>query len=107
MRKLFEKSEIWFAVMWIIIYVVGFSTADSISESIGIPKLITAAFAMVLSGILFLFVKKNDLMNYFGLCRLQGSSRQFLYFIPLIVLSSVNFWNGVPVRNLWWKWFCL
>ncbi len=95
MRKLFEKSEIWFAVMWIIIYVVGFSTADSISESIGIPKLITAAFAMVLSGILFLFVKKNDLMNYFGLCRLQGSSRQFLYFIPLIVLSSVNFWNGV------------
>ncbi|MBR4101816.1 MAG: CPBP family intramembrane metalloprotease [Oscillospiraceae bacterium] len=99
MRKLFEKSEIWFAVMWIIIYVVGFSTADSISESMGIPKLVTAVFAIVLSVILLLFAKKNDLMGYFGLCRLQGSIRQFLFFLPLIIVSSVNFWNGVSCNQ--------
>lgn len=99
MRKLFEISEIWFAVMWIIIYVVGCSTADSISESIGIPKLVTAVFASVLSVILFLFAKRNDLMHYFGLCRLQGSGRQFLYFLPLIMVSSVNFWNGVSCNQ--------
>ncbi len=99
MRKLFEKSEIWFAVMWIIIYVVGFSTADSISESIGIPKLVTAVFALVLSAVLFVFVKKNDLMEYFGLCRFQGSGRQFLYFVPLILLSSTNLWNGVSCNG--------
>lgn len=91
MKKLFEKSEIWFAVMWIIIYMVGFSTADSISESIGIPKLVTA--------VLFFFVKKNDLMAYFGLCKLQGSGRQFLYFLPLIVVSTTNFWNGVSCNG--------
>ncbi len=99
MRKLFEKSEIWFAVMWIIIYVVGFSTADSISESIGIPKLITAVFALVMSAVLFFFVKKNDLMSYFGLCKLQGSGRWFLYFLPLIVVSTTNFWNGVSCNG--------
>ncbi len=99
MRKLFEKSEIWFAVMWIIIYVVGFSTADSISESVGIPKLITAFFALVLSGILFLFVRKNELMKYFGLCGCKGSSAKLLYFIPLLVLASVNFWNGISCKG--------
>ncbi len=98
MRKLFEKSEIWFAVMWIIIYVVGFSTADSVSESIGIPKLVTAVVALAISVVLFFFVKKNDLMQHFGLCRIQGSVRKFLYFLPLLLISSVNFWNGVSCK---------
>ncbi len=99
MKRLFEKSEIWFAVIWIIIYVVGFSTADSISESIGNPKLVTAVFALVLSAVLFFFVKKNDLMAYFGLCRIQGSTGKFLYFLPLLLLSSVNLWNGVSCNG--------
>ena len=99
MKKLFEKSEIWFAVMWIIIYVAGFSTADSISESIGIPKLVTAIFALAMSAVLFGFVKKNDLTAYFGLCGMEGSSGKYLYFLPLILISSVNFWNGVSCNG--------
>ncbi len=99
MKRLFEKSEIWFAVMWIIIYVVGFSTADSISESVGIPKLVTAILALILSAVLFVFVKKNDLMAYFGLCRIQGSGKKMLYSLPLILISSVNFWNGVSCNG--------
>ncbi|MBE6826150.1 MAG: CPBP family intramembrane metalloprotease [Ruminococcus sp.] len=98
MRKLFEKSEIWFAVMWIIIYVVGFSVADSISESIGIPKLVTAIVSLAMSAVLFFFVKKNDLMAYFGLCKVQGRSRKYLYFLPIVLTSSVNFWNGVTCK---------
>ena len=98
MKKLFEKSEIWFAVMWIIIYVVGFSTADSISESIGIPKFVTAIFALAMSAVLFFFVKTNNLMAYFGLCRVEGSSRKYLYFLPVLLISSVNFWNGVTCK---------
>ncbi len=99
MKKLFEKSEIWFAVLWIIIYVVGFSTADSISESIGIPKLVTAVFSLAMSAVLFFFVKKNDLMAYFGLCKVQGSGRKFLYFLPILLISSVNLWNGVTCKS--------
>ncbi|MBQ7013579.1 MAG: CPBP family intramembrane metalloprotease [Oscillospiraceae bacterium] len=98
MRKLFEKSEIWFAVMWIIIYVVGFSVADSISESIGIPKLVTAIVSLAMSAVLFFFVKKNDLMAYFGLCKVQGRSRKYLYFLPIVLTSSVNFWNGITCK---------
>ena len=32
MKKLFDKDEIWFAILWIVIYVVGFANADAISE---------------------------------------------------------------------------
>ena len=98
MRKFYEKSEIWFAVMWIIIYVAGFSTADGISESIGIPKLVTSIFALAMSAVLFFFVKKNDLMAYFGLCKVKGRSRKYLYFLPIVLTSSVNFWNGVTCK---------
>lgn len=40
MKELFDKDKVWFAVLRIVIYVVGFSNADSLSESIGIPKLL-------------------------------------------------------------------
>ena len=31
MKKLYEKSEIWFSVLFIIIYVIGSSIADNLS----------------------------------------------------------------------------
>ena len=40
-KKLYKKSEIWFALAWIIIYVVLASTGDNISENIGILKIAT------------------------------------------------------------------
>ncbi len=98
MKKLFVKDEIWFAVIWIVIYVVGFSNADLFSESIGIPKLLTVLFGLVMTGILYGFIRKNHLCGYLGLCRLNGRFSSFCYFIPLIVISSVNFWNGVTIN---------
>lgn len=98
MKKLFDKDEVWFAVLWIVIYVVGFANADSISESMGIPKLLTVLVGLVLSVILFGFIHRNGLFGYFGLCGVKGSLRGFLWFLPLAVISSVNFWNGVTLN---------
>ena len=98
MKKLFDKDEIWFAVIWIIIYVVGFSNADLLSESIGIPKLLTVLFGLVMTVFLYGFIRRNHLSEYFGLCGVKGSYRSFLYFIPVIAITSVNLWNGVTVN---------
>ena len=95
MKRLFKKDEIWFAVVWIVIYVMGFSAADSLSEQIGIPKLITAALGLVLTAILLGFINREQLKGYYGLCVFNGDMRRFLYFVPLIVISSVNLWNGI------------
>lgn len=98
MKKLFEKDEIWFAVLWIIIYVIGFANADSISESLGIPKILTVLYGLILSVILLSFIRKQKLWEYYGLCSFNGNYRLFLYFIPLILISSVNLWNGLTMN---------
>ena len=95
MRKFYEKSEIWFAVTWIIIHVVGVSVADSISESIGIPSLITLIFSVAMAAVLIVFMKKNDFMEQYGLCKFSGSYKAFLFFVPLAAICSINFWNGI------------
>lgn len=99
MRKFYDKSEIWFAVMWIILHVVGVSVTDSISESIGIPNLITVFYAAAMMIVLVLFMKKNDFMEQYGLCKFSGSYKEFLFFVPLIAICTVNFWNGVTIEG--------
>lgn len=99
MKKLFDKDEVWFAVLWIVVYVVGFGNADSLSEAIGVPKLLTVLVGLVLSILLYGFIRKHGLSRYFGLCKAAGSGKHYLYFLPLAVISSVNFWNGLTINT--------
>ncbi len=101
MKKLFQKNELLFALLWILVYVAGFSAADMLSEKIGLAKSITAALGLFLSACLFAFVFKNRLLKHVGLCAFQGSMKGYLYFVPLIVLSLVNVWNGFQLNYTW------
>ncbi len=98
MTKLREKSEIWFAVIWIIAYVVLLSGSDAVSEEIGLVKSVTLVVVAVMSVIIFAFVKKNGFMEYYGLCKGDYDAKKWLYFIPLIAVSSVNFWFGLQLN---------
>jgi len=98
-KKLYEKSEICFAVTWIIAYCVLASVGDNLSANIGISKIITLPILIVLSVILFLFVKKNQLLNRYGLCKPEISAAKMLFYIPLIALLSVNLWYGFALNT--------
>ena len=116
MKKLYQKDEIWFAVLWIVLYVVLFQNADNISNSISksisslvssvltligalaFPKLITAPVALILSAVLYGFIRKNGLTAYYGLCPFKGNRKAYLYFLPLVVLCSTNLWRGVTMN---------
>lgn len=98
MKKLYEKDEVWFAVGCIVVYVLLFGNADKLSEAMGMPKLLTVAVGLMLSLILISFIRKNQLREYLGLCPFKGNFRDFLWFIPLIIISSVNFWNGLTLN---------
>lgn len=95
MKKCFDKSPLTFAILCIIVYVLALGNGDSISEAMGQPKLITALMGAVLTVVLLIFVRKNGLQTYCGLCPFQGKLKVFLYFIPLALLSTVNLWCGV------------
>lgn len=101
MNKLYDKSKLKFALSWIINYVIGASAADELSQLIGIEKIITVPFLFALCTIAVVWMKKNGLFAEFGLCRSKISAQKFLYYIPLIILVSCNFWRGVKINGSW------
>ena len=95
LKKLYDKSQIWFAVAWIIAYCVLMSVGDALSASIGIDKSVTLAIGIVLSGIVLLFLKKYGLFRGYGLCAPKASAKSMLFYIPILVMLTANLWYGV------------
>lgn len=97
-KRLYEKSELLFAIACIVIYVVSASAADILSEQAGIQKIVTAPVLTAISAVLILFVKKNGLTEKYGLCKPKASASKMLFYIPLIILLTANLWYGVSVK---------
>lgn len=98
LKKLYEKSNIWFAVAWIALYCVLMSVGDVLSEAIGVQKLITLPVAILLSVVLFFFLKTNNLLNTYGLCRPKVKAKTLLYYLPVLLMLSANLWYGVTLN---------
>ena len=98
LKRLYDKSKIWFAVTWIMAYCVLMSVGDAISASIGIDKSVTLAIGIVLSTILLLFLKQNGLFADYGLCVPKASAKSMLYYMPILVMLTANLWYGVTLN---------
>ena len=98
LKKLYDKSQIWFAVVWIIAYCVLMSVGDALSASIGMDKSVTLAIGIVLSGIVLLFLKKHGLFRDYGLCAPKASAKSMLFYIPILVMLTANLWYGVTLN---------
>ena len=99
MKKLYEKNELTFAIIWIVVYCGLQSMANTINKVIGIEYAVSAAFCVVQVIILFAFIRKNNLQKRYGLCKSPVPARQFLYYVPLFILASGNLWNGAMVKR--------
>ena len=91
MKKLYKKSEITFAILWIVIYTVGMGTLKS---NFGLDSLWQMLGLLVLSAAMLLFVKRNGLMEKYGLAGWAKNSKAMLWFIPLWLLSCLNLFSG-------------
>ena len=98
MTKLYQKSEITFAILWIVAYVVLSSYADQLSLSIGIVKSVTAVLQIVMSLILFFWIRSNNLSEKYGFCKPKVPAKQFLYYLPLVIIASTAFWGGFGLQ---------
>ena len=65
---------------------------------IGIEYSASAAFCVLQAVILFAFIRKNNLLKRYGLCKPSVSAWRFIYYVPLFVLASGNLWNGVALN---------
>lgn len=98
MKKLYEKNELTFSLIWIITYVVLFSVADSISLVLGTAKIITVPLCLFITIFLAVWIVKNGLSRKYGLCKIEIDYKKYLYFLPLIVIASTNLWGGVSLH---------
>lgn len=98
MKKLFEKNEVTFAVILIVVYVVGSSIMMNLSESLGSEFLAQMIFHIVMSVMVFVFIKKNDLMNYLGLCSPEVPAGKMLFYIPLLLPAVMPIFFGIGLR---------
>lgn len=98
MKKLYEKNELTFAIAWIVVYCVLQSLANPLNKIIGIEYAASAAFCILQAVILFTFIRKNNLLKRYGLCKSSVPAWRFLYYVPLLLLASGNLWNGFAIN---------
>ena len=98
MKKLYEKNELTFAIVWIVVYCVLQSLANPLNKAIGIAYAASAAFCVLQTAVLFAFIRKNNLQKRYGLCKSPVPACRFLYYVPLVILASGNLWNGAAIN---------
>jgi membrane protease YdiL (CAAX protease family) len=80
--------------MWIITYVV---VMGNIRNNFGDESLYSILGLLAIAVVLTFFIAKNKLGIKYGLVGLLDI-KKYLYFIPFILLISVNFWFGVSMH---------
>ena len=98
MKKLYEKNELTFAIVWIVVYCALQSLANPLNKAIGVAYAASSAFCVSQSVVLFAFIRKNNLQKRYGLCKSPVPACRFLYYVPLVVLASGNLWNGISLN---------
>ena len=98
MKKLYEKNELAFAIVWIVVYCVLQSLANPLNKVTGVAYAASAVFCVLQTVVLFTFIRKNNLQKRYGFCKSSVPARQFLYYLPLVVLASGSLWNGVALN---------
>ena len=98
MTKLYKKSEIAFAILWIVAYVVLSSLADRLSETAGVTKSVTAVLHVAMSLVLFFWIRNTGLCEKYGFRRSAVPARRFLYYLPLVIIASTVFWGGTRLQ---------
>jgi len=95
MKKIFEKHETLFCILLIVVYILVNSYCI---QNFGIEDyrstIINTIFSIALI-VLTIILKR---ISYYGLTKVTNL-KEYLYFIPLLLIVSVNLWNGVNINN--------
>ena len=91
MRKLYEKKEILFAVLWIVAYCVILGT---IRGNFGDDSIYMLMALIVFTAGITAFVKVNHLEEKYGLAGWPKDMKRYLFFLPMWILATGNIWDG-------------
>ena len=95
MKKIFEKHETLFCILLIVLYVVINSYCIN---NFGITSYKSMVINIAFSLFLIILIIQLKRIEYYGLTRVK-EPKKYLYFVPLITISTVNIWNGFNINN--------
>lgn len=95
MKNLFEKKETLFTILLIVLYVVLNSYCV---QNFGSSDYRTTIINTAYSIFLIILMIKLKRVNYYGLTKVKNI-KNYLYFIPLLVIGTVNIWNGLNLNH--------
>lgn len=96
-KKLYDKSEFWGFGIFMLLYGAGSTIILNLFSETILGSGLLSAYNLILSVFTYIWISKNKLKEYYGFRKLSGSYKDFLFFIPLMILSTVNFWNGITL----------
>lgn len=94
MRKLYEKNEVFFAVIWILVYCF---TTIPIRGNLGDESIWMTVVLLVIAAGITVFIRKNHLEEKYGLTGWPRNTKRYLYFIPMWILVTGNLWGGLGI----------
>ena len=95
MKKHLEKYETLICILAIAIYLV---LNSYLLNNFGTTHYITAIVNLMLSLGIITYIASNKLLDYYSLNAFP-KPKKFLYFIPLILLVSLNLIGGIKIVN--------
>lgn len=95
MKKIFEKHETLFCILLIVLYVVINSYCI---QNFGVTNYKSMLINIAFSLFLIILIIKLKRVEYYGLTKVK-EPKKYLYFIPLVVISTINIWNGFNINN--------
>ena len=96
MKKIFEKHETLFCILLIVVYVVVNSYCI---QNFGVEDYRSTIINTVYSITLIVLIIKLKGVSYYGLAKVSNL-KKYLYFIPLVLIISVNLWTGINITNI-------
>lgn len=95
MKKIFEKHESTICILLIVLYVVINSYC---MQNFGIEDYRSTIINTVFSIVVLILIKSLNKMSYYGLTKVTNW-KDYLYFIPLVLIISTNLWTGININN--------
>ncbi len=95
LKKLFEKHETLMCILLIILYIIINSFCIN---NFGITDYRSAIINTVFSAVLIILAVALRRVPYYGLTKVSNA-KAYLYFLPLVLIVSVNLWSGINVNN--------
>lgn len=95
MKKLFEKHETLFSVALAVLYIVINSYC---MQNFGLNDYRSTIINTVFSLFLLVLIVILKRVRFYGLTGVKNP-KDYLFFIPLVLILTVNLWNGVHINH--------